>query len=416
MSTNYPIVRLTSGANVYYARTFNWNTTGVQRGAAADTVSFTLPAGLPTGTYSLMVVANGISSDPVSFNTLPTLSSTLTPSPICTNTAFTYTPASTTGGATFTWTRAAVPGISNAAITSAQSSNPNEVLINTTSNPINVVYSYLINGSGCVANTQTVTVVVNPLPLASVISAGGSTTFCSGSSISLSGNSTGGTWSIAGGTTSSISASSSGDYFVTTTNSCGSTTSNHIIVTVNPNVNWYNDADGDGYYTGSILSTCSSPGAGYVTSVLGAGDCDNSNAAVHPGATEICNNGLDDNCNGTIDEGCNIITLNVKMILQGYYSRSLGSMTEGFIPGNIDPTAVDTITIELHHATAPYALAATAKGILHTNNLVAVAYPIPLIGLTNSYYLVIHHRNSVETWSKNPVPFNAVNINFDFTQ
>ena len=33
-------------------------------------------------------------------------------------------------------------------------------------------------------------------------------------------------------------------------------------------------------------------------------ECDDGNAAVHPGAAEICGNGIDDNCNGQIDEGC----------------------------------------------------------------------------------------------------------------
>lgn len=69
MSSNYPLVRLTSGSNVYYARTFNWNSTGVARGNQQDSCSFTLPVGLPNGTYSLVVVANGIASDPVSFST-----------------------------------------------------------------------------------------------------------------------------------------------------------------------------------------------------------------------------------------------------------------------------------------------------------------------------------------------------------
>ena len=72
MATNYPIVRLTSGTNVYYARTSNWNSTGVARGNKSDTTTLTLPAALPSGTYSVEVVANGIASNPVTvslFNT-----------------------------------------------------------------------------------------------------------------------------------------------------------------------------------------------------------------------------------------------------------------------------------------------------------------------------------------------------------
>ncbi len=62
MNTNYPLVRLSLGSNVYYARTSNWNSTGVQRGTLPDSVTFTLPSGLPKGTYNLVVVANGIAS------------------------------------------------------------------------------------------------------------------------------------------------------------------------------------------------------------------------------------------------------------------------------------------------------------------------------------------------------------------
>jgi hypothetical protein len=65
MNTNYPIVRLTSGGNVYYARSFNWSSTGILTGA--QTTQFSTPAGLPTGTYELRVIANGIESDPVDF-------------------------------------------------------------------------------------------------------------------------------------------------------------------------------------------------------------------------------------------------------------------------------------------------------------------------------------------------------------
>lgn len=68
MNSNYPLVRLTDDAgNVYYARTFNWSSTGVQTGSQPVTTDFSLPL-LGGGKYSLVVVANGIPSDPVSFD------------------------------------------------------------------------------------------------------------------------------------------------------------------------------------------------------------------------------------------------------------------------------------------------------------------------------------------------------------
>jgi len=68
MDSNYPLVRLLdSSANVYYARTFNWTSTGVMTGCQLTSTEFALPPALPAGFYSLVVVANGIPSDPVPF-------------------------------------------------------------------------------------------------------------------------------------------------------------------------------------------------------------------------------------------------------------------------------------------------------------------------------------------------------------
>ncbi len=67
MNSNYPIVRLTSGGNVWYCRSFNWSSTGVQTGATPVSTEFRTPASLPPGSYSLVVVANGIASDPITF-------------------------------------------------------------------------------------------------------------------------------------------------------------------------------------------------------------------------------------------------------------------------------------------------------------------------------------------------------------
>lgn len=63
---------------------------------------------------------------------------------------------------------------------------------------------------------------------------------------------------------------------------------------------WYHDGDGDGYADGTYYSIVN-PGSGYTDTVLPTGDCNDSNNAIHPGGTEICNS-LDDNCNGQIDE------------------------------------------------------------------------------------------------------------------
>jgi hypothetical protein len=68
MSSNYPIVRLIDGnGTTYYARAFNWSSTGVATGDTPVSTDFTLPDGLAPGDYSLSVVANGIASDSVVF-------------------------------------------------------------------------------------------------------------------------------------------------------------------------------------------------------------------------------------------------------------------------------------------------------------------------------------------------------------
>ena len=66
---------------------------------------------------------------------------------------------------------------------------------------------------------------------------------------------------------------------------------------------FYKDSDGDTYGNAAVTVTnyTGIAPAGYVSNKT---DCNDNNAAVNPGATEICGNGIDDNCNGQIDEGC----------------------------------------------------------------------------------------------------------------
>ncbi len=116
-----------------------------------------------------------------------------------------------------------------AGLSSANVSNPTASPTATTTYTLTSTHS----SSGITA-TDNVVVTLSPLPTPSTLTAGGPTTFCSGDNVLLSGNSTNGTWSIGGGTTSTLTATTTGDYFTTTTNSCGSIESNHISVTVNP--------------------------------------------------------------------------------------------------------------------------------------------------------------------------------------
>jgi hypothetical protein len=65
-NTNFPLVRITNSATgvVTYARTSNWTSVSVAPGTRSST-QFTLPPGTPAGRSTLVVVANGIASPPV---------------------------------------------------------------------------------------------------------------------------------------------------------------------------------------------------------------------------------------------------------------------------------------------------------------------------------------------------------------
>jgi autotransporter-associated beta strand protein len=60
---------------------------------------------------------------------------------------------------------------------------------------------------------------------------------------------------------------------------------------------YYADNDLDGYGGGTALLTCDSPPAGYITV---NGDCNDTDDAIHPAATEVCD-GVDNDCDGLTD-------------------------------------------------------------------------------------------------------------------
>lgn len=84
----------------------------------------------------------------------------------------------------------------------------------------------------------------------------------------------------------------------------------------------YADADGDGYGDPARpFYSCAYEFPGYSAN---NNDCNDHNANIHPGATELCNNNIDDDCDGTIDENCACqLTVNAGADESAYYGYNL---------------------------------------------------------------------------------------------
>jgi hypothetical protein len=261
--------------------------------SVSGTFSYTIPltggCGLVSATGTITVTPN---------NTVGTASST--PS-VCINTPLTDITHATTG-ATGIGTATGLP----AGVTAAWASNTITISgTPTASGTFN--YSIPLTG-GCGSVNATGTITVKALPVVTADNVSG----CSGSSITLSGSGTpiGGTGVYS--PTSPFVGTSSTTYTYTYTAPNGCSASATANITITPQPTWYMDADGDHYYS-TTTTSCTNPGAGYTqTGLLGAGDCDDTvvgqsgvpGANIHPGATEVCYNNVDDNCSGVKSEGC----------------------------------------------------------------------------------------------------------------
>ncbi len=65
-ATNYPLARLTNaGGDVRYLRTHTFSTMGIATGSTTVTAVMEVPSNIPSGSWNLEVVANGIASSPL---------------------------------------------------------------------------------------------------------------------------------------------------------------------------------------------------------------------------------------------------------------------------------------------------------------------------------------------------------------
>lgn len=105
---------------------------------------------------------------------------------------------------------------------------------------------------------------------------------------------------------------------------------------------------------------------------------------------------------------------NLVVFLEGLYSAATGNRKAQDVAGDhfAGPVA-DEITIELASPTFPYSSVYTSENVmLYGNGKASFSFPAELNG---SYYIVVKHRNSIETWSSVPVSFAGGSINYDFT-
>ena len=88
-------------------------------------------------------------------------------------------------------------------------------------------------------------------------------------------------------------------------------------------ITYYEDLDGDNFGGSLIgLQLCEDPGNGYATET---GDCNDNNPNINPNATEILNNGIDENCDGT--DNYLGINQNESNILEIFPNPSTGFVT-----------------------------------------------------------------------------------------
>lgn len=104
---------------------------------------------------------------------------------------------------------------------------------------------------------------------------------------------------------------------------------------------------------------------------------------------------------GFIDGGQSYLprTLIITVLIEGLFNGTL------MIP--------DTITVELRNAASPYEILESKKALLNTFGTATVSFTKVTDNV--QFYVVIKHRNSIETWSTSAKSFSYGSLDYDFT-
>lgn len=197
---------------------------------------------------------------------------------------------------------------------------------------------------------------------------------------------------------------------------------------------------GNGTIISAVKTSCTSPGTRIGTyrltnsvdfktgssakhlfsSAIGNGKTSTLVAAYVGGSnTTISGTNLDYTSAGTCDQNLSFnpstLNVNIKALLEGPYVGA-GQMTPTLynLGLSTNPTATDSVEINLWSASglSSSTPSMSTKAILHTDGTASVYLPFSVLG--NNYYIVLKHRNSVETWSSAPVAITYP-TSYDFT-
>ena len=292
--------------------------TGAFTSAGTYTVTGTTSAGC-TGTATVTVTSSSATTSnsiAVHYYTLPTavISGTSTICQNATNPSITFTGANGTAPYTFTYK---INGGSNLTVSTSSASSTAIVSAPTTTAGTFVYTLVSVADAHCSQNQSgTATVTVNPAPspliLPATVCAGitGGSFLSSTSQLNVSYQlydaDDAAIGSVVSGTGNPIMWSNiaeGNNYYVTgTLGSCSSNSTGSANVVVSGNATaYYGDVDADGQISNTPTYFCSGDQpAGYVSSA--GADCNDNNASIYTGATELCGNNIDENCSGTSDD------------------------------------------------------------------------------------------------------------------
>ncbi len=91
----------------------------------------------------------------------------------------------------------------------------------------------------------------------------------------------------------------------------------------------------------------------------------------------------------------------------------LTALIDGLYNPSINQMVSDSARVFMRGASSPFAIVDSCIAVLDNNG--NGIFEFKNVGNSENYYLIVKHRNSIETWSKDPVSFISDNLTYDFT-